>query len=413
MKIIKDIYYYFAPYTDPKERAVALFFKDLTEHSSQAAVRTKLHELLQRDIATINLWSEYKYKGYDYLRKSHRKQLYENLAAIAKDFDDFKLRRADSSAKSSSDPKQQRLALLKAIAEYLSPTRGLYEYRASSSFGRLLKDPNKERLIGDCNQIVTLYIYIYSRYFDVSDLKIRLLPKHVALHYEGMDIETTNGTFQNYEAKSGARLLPIDEIVSVNLLDVSDEYLKTHEVDARDFLQASRFAFLLSHYRDIVKNNLEAAYTKLINNLMANHNYKDALKIANDSKDATLLSVVGNNGALHFMNNHDFAAAKKFAGFALKKDELLKVILNNEGVYYFNAKKYHDAIKSFEKLGNQKQINHCYEALFFTEQNKLGNTMTAETIKSHASTIKRMKTYAKKSGNKQLVDSADSLLKYL
>ncbi|MCA9340158.1 MAG: hypothetical protein KDA17_04560, partial [Candidatus Saccharibacteria bacterium] len=139
---------------------------------------------MQDNIAVINLWTEYRYKGYVYLKKSERKRLYKNLESIAKDFEAFKTtHRADDEQTrkkiadiSIAQPEITRVVLLATIMEYLSPRRGVYQYRASSSFGRLLRDPATETLIGDCNQIVTLYIYLYSRYFAVSDLKLRLLP---------------------------------------------------------------------------------------------------------------------------------------------------------------------------------------------------------------------------------------------
>lgn len=422
MDAIRRIFYFFAPYTDSRERAVSLFFKGLTEHSDQTKTRHKLYELIQRDIAVINLWSEYRYKGYKYLRKSNRKKLYANLDAIAEDFETFRAGHAINQEALFAqlhvlNPKahvnNERAILIKTITDYFSPTRGKYEYKESSSFGRLLKNPAHEVLVGDCNQIVTLYIYVYSRYFDIRDLKIRLLPEHVALHYEGIDIEATNGTFKNYDGQQGAQLMPIEEIVSVNLLDTTDSYLATHEVDAEDFLQSSRFAFILSHHRAVVKHNLDAAYGKLINLLMGRHNYAQALKFAKASRDVELLAIVGHNGAIHNMKQHNFAAARKYAHFALKRENLISDSYQAEGIYHYEARRYHDAAKAFEKYGDKSLVQRCYEALFFAEQSKLGTNLTTETIKKHADTVKRMRTYAKKSGNKKLIDSADSMHKYL
>lgn len=422
MDAIRRIFYFFAPYTDSRERAVSLFFKSLTEHSDQAETRHKLYELLQRDIAVINLWTEYRYKGYKYLRKSHRKKLYANLDLIAEDFDTFRSSHLLTASKldaqlqalvPNAHMNKERIILLQTIMQYFSPSRGVYEYKESSSFGRILKNPSKELLIGDCNQIVTLYIYIYSRYYDIRDLKIRLLPEHVALHYEGVDIEATNGTFKKYDDEAGAQLMPIEEIVSVNLLDTTDSYLATHEVDPEDFLQASRFAFILSHHRAIVKHNLDAAYGKLINTLMDRHNFTQALKFAKASRDVELLAVVGHNGAVHSMQQHHFTVARQFAAHALKRDDLIRDSYHAEGVYHYEAQRYHDAIKAFRKINDKSLVNRCYEALFFEEQGKLGKNLTIETIKKHASTVKRMRTYAKKSGNPKLLESADAMVKYL
>ena len=422
MDFVRRVFYFFSKYTDTNERSVGLFFKGLTEHSNQSHVRHQLYELMQRDIAVINLWSEYSFKGYKYLRKSHRKELYENLDLIATDFEAYRtsqdlepgsvIERIKYAAP-DAHPEHGRALLLQQIMNYLSPSRGVYEYKESSSFGRLLRDPAAEHLIGDCNQIVTLYIYLYSRYHDVRDLKIRLLPEHVALHYNGVDIEATNGTFANYSDREGQELMPIEEIVSVNLLDTTDSYLATHEVRAEDFLQSSRFAFILSHHRDIVKHNLDVAYTRLINILMGKHNYSQALTIAKASKNVELLGIVGHNGAVYSMQHHHYAAARRYAAHSLKRDELIKTSYHNEGIHHYQAHRYNDAIKAFEKLGDTSLVRKCYEALFFVEQDKLGKNLTSESIKAHSGTIKRMHNYAKKSGNKSLVDSVQSMQKYL
>ena len=422
MRLFSSVIYFFSSYTDTRERSVGLFFRGLTEHSSRPRTRAKLDDLMQRNIAVINLWTEYQYKGYRYLRKSQRKKLYVNLQLIANDFDRFyadnvqpeevvvlHIHRVTPHA--IVDPK--KAVLLQALMDYFSAARGIYEYRESSSFGRLLRDPSHEKLVGDCNQIVTLYIYLYSCYYDVRDLQVRLLPGHVALHYSGVDIEATTGRFANYDEQKGGSLLPVEEIVSINLLDTTDSYLSTHEVSAEKFLQASRFAFILSHDRDIVTRNLDAAYGTLVNSLMKRNNYSQALKFAMVSRDVTLLGVVGYNGAVYEMEHHNYAAARRFAGHALKRDELIRNSWQSEGAHHYQAHRYHEAIKAFGHIGDQVRIRQCYEALFFEEQKKLGSDLTTESIKKYVSVIKHMYTYAKKSGNKKLIEYADGLNKHL
>lgn len=422
MGFISSVFYFFSSYTDTRERVVGLFFKGLTERSSQSRTRARLGELLQYNIAVINLWTEYQYKGYKYLRKSQRKRLYANLQLIVNDFDSFYVNNAQSAESVMSrirrlaphpvvDPK--KAVLLQALLDYFSPERGLYEYRESSSFGRLLSDPSNEKLVGDCNQIVTLYIYLYSHYYDVRDLQIRLLPGHVALHYGGVDIEATTGRFAYYDEQKDSIRQPIEEIVSINLLDTTDAYLSTHEVPVENFLQASRFAFILSHDRDLVKHNLEVAYSMLTNSLMKHNNYRQALKFATASRDMTLLSIVGHNGAIYEMEHHNYDMARRFAKHALKRDELIRDSWQSEGIYHYQAHRYHDAIKAFEHSGDQIQICQCYEALFFEEQEKLGSTLTTESIKKYAGVIKRMRIYAKKSSNKKLIEYADDLNRHL
>jgi hypothetical protein len=419
MGLISRVFYFFAPYANASERSVSLFFKGLTEHSDQARTRARLNELLQHDIAIINLWTEYRYKGYKYLRKSERRRLYGNLQLIVDDFERFRTERAQpgnavafhiQQVAPQARPDSNKAVLIQELMDYFAQK---YEYRDSSSFGRLLRDPSREKLIGDCNQIVTLYIYLYSRYYSIDDLKVRLLPGHVALHYAGVDIETTNGTWANYDDRQGESLQPVEEIVSVNLLDTTDSYLATHEIAAEDFLQASRFAFILSHNRAIVTHNLEAAYGSLINGLMKRHNYHQALKFAKASRDMTLLGVVGHNGAVHEMQQHHYTAARKFADYAPKKIDLVRDSYRAEGAHHYDTHRYHDALKAFQKYGDQTLVRQCYEALFFAEQAKLGNNLTTESIKSYKSTIKSMQGYAKKSGNKKLIEHANQLHNHL
>jgi hypothetical protein len=245
----------------------------------------------------------------------------------------------------------------------------------------------------------------------VRDLQIRLLPGHVALHYGGVDIEATTGAFANYDSQKDSKLLPIEEIVSINLLDTTDSYLSTHEVSAESFLQASRFAFILSHDRDIVTRNLDAAYGKLINSLMKRNNYHQALKFAKASRDMTLLGIVGHNGALYEMEHHNYAAARRFAEHAAGRQELIRNSWQAEGVHPYQAHRYHDAIKAFNHIGDQTLVRQCYEALFFEEQEKLGSNLTTESIKKYTGVIKRMYVYAKKSGNKKLIEHAEDLNK--
>lgn len=422
MGIVQTLYYQLSQYADAPERRIGLFFKGLSEKKSVAAARAQLLDLMQQDLAAINLWTEYKYKGYKYLRKSTRKKLYANLELIAANFDTFyQMNRKDGAVVAQhihtiaphAHIEFQRAQLLRALTDYFSLTRGLYEYHESSSFSRLLRNPSEEKLIGDCNQIVTLYAHLYAKYFDIHDLKIRLLPNHVALHYSGVDIEATNGTFANYDDAKGSELMPIEELVTVNLLDTTDSYLETHGVAPEDFLQSSRLAYMLSHSREIVSRNLEAAYGSIINGLMSRNNFAQALKFAKQSGNIELLAVVGNNGALHHMDKHEFAAARKFAQHALRRDELIKDSYRAEGVYHYNQQRFHDAIKAFKECGDQDSVRKCYAALFFEEQSALPKQLTSENIKQYSKLIRRMQGYAKKSENKELVQHADSLRKYL
>ena len=79
MNIFQKNYYGLSRYTDPAEKRVGRFFGRVNEKDSATRIEKKLLGLLQNDIAVINLWIEHRYKGYDYLKKRTRRQLYSNL----------------------------------------------------------------------------------------------------------------------------------------------------------------------------------------------------------------------------------------------------------------------------------------------------------------------------------------------
>lgn len=424
MQFFRTIYYLFSRYTDPAERRVGRFLARVGEHDTSQRTKQRLIDLLQGHIAVINLWTEHRYKGYRYLKKSKRRQLYRNLAAIQADFDAFATeqtvdyeqllhhvkQRGGDTAKLR--PYREQLSHLALIMRYLSPRAGRYTYRASSSFGRLLVDPQSETLEGDCNQIVTLYLSLYATKFDIRDIELTVYPGHVALHFNGVDIETTNATFTRYD-KPGQATVPVQEIVSINLLDTTDSHFRQYTVAPEVFLEAARLAHVLSSNRAIVAQNLRAAYQKTVNYLAKQGDYSKALVFARQSRDVELISYVAHNGALHYMKKQQYPAARKLAAHALKKQELLQSINYSEGVYYYKAKKFHDAIRAFGRAGRQDMVQRCYEGLYFEEQAKIKGIKTVTELQSHKKTIRSMQHNAKKSGNTKLVQHANKLMKQL
>lgn len=424
MQFIRSIFYFFSRYVDPAERQVGRFLARVNERDGSQRTEQRLIGLLQRHIAVINLWSEHRYKGYTYLSKGTRRQLYKNLAAIHADFERFHATQTVDTTKLLDQIRAQgvetahlrqypdQLVYLACIMRYLSPHAGRYTYRASSSFGRLLVDPITEKLVGDCNQIVTLYLSLYAATYDITDLKLTVFPGHVALHFRGVDIETTNGTFKHYD-KPGQAIVPVQEIVSINLLDTTDENFTKHTVEPQVFLQAARLAYLLSSHRALVKKNLDAAYHKAVRDLMQRHNYQGALKYARQSRDAELIEVAAHNGALHHTRQQQFQAARKFAAYSMKKQQLMRTIDYNEGVQLYNAKKYHDAAKLFRRIGSNELLRRSYEGLYFEEQRHLKGAQTVSELKAHSSTVRNMQRYAKQAGNSKLVQHANELAKHL
>ncbi len=422
MHILRKIFYWFTPYVNAEERRVATMFAGLQESDGTYATDDKLTRFIQHDVAVLNLWAEYKYKGYKYLTKATRRKLYENLAKIRTDFEAFTALHplsqdavvahvAQVSANTVLARSQpEKLAYLASIMAYLRPSRGLYTYHASSSFGRLLQDPTRHKLEGDCNQIVTLYIYLYSPRYDVHDLKLVTYPGHVALQFQGVDVEATNGTFMQCKREDLA-VVPVREIVSINLLDTSDEYFQTHTVSAENFLPAARMAYLTSSERKLVARNLEVAYNNAVKELLEQKRFGQALKYAQQSRSEKLVETVGHNGAIHYMKSDNFVRARHFAAYTKSAASLQKVINHNEAAHYYSSGKYHEAITAFRRAGEEDMVKRCYERLFVKEQDMLKNVRTVADLKAHSATVHRMRDYALKSGNSRLIEHANKLAK--
>ena len=424
MNRFSKIIIFFSSYANPFEKKVGKFFKNINDTSPLSTIHKNLGYLIQHNIVAVNLWSESIYKGYKYLSKPTRKLLYDNTILLVDDFnifasnDDSNFEHILNSTNHLGANNlafaqyKDNLIYLYKIMNYLSPSHKRYVYRESCTFGELLKDPKKNQLIGDCNQIVTLYIYLYSLRFDINDLKIKTLPGHVCLHFKGIDIEATNGQFAMYNNKE-QKILPIQEIISVNLLDTTDSYFKTHKISPKAFLESARLAYLISSEREIVNNNLKAAYNNIVNDYVKNSDYNLALTFAKQSKNHLLTNFVGHNGALFYLQKKDYNKALNFANYSDKKNELKNNIIYNQGISFYQQKKYQQAINAFKQINNIDLIKKCYIGLFYQEQEKLTKLATKQDIISNKSTIQKMNSYAKSSGEKSLVDYTNSLIKYL
>lgn len=418
------IYYFFSRYVNTTERRAGTFFGKLRERQSTESVQRSLQGLIQRDVATINLWTEYRYKGYRYLTKRMRKKLYVNLGAIRADFEAFAATQQVDIADIIADIKQlgvdtakartlpDQLTHLYLIMTYLNPDQGRYAYHASSSFGRLLRDPTQEVLEGDCNQIVTLYLALFAQKFDVGSLQLTLLPGHVALHFCGVDIEATTGTFAHYTDKD-CRHAPIHEIVSVNLLDTTDTHFAKTLVHPETFLEAARLAYLVSSDRSLVEKNLDITYRNTVRALIEKHRYKPALTYAVQSRQYELIEAASYRGALYAANEDHFHEARTFAGRSSRKQELLKMIDGREAARFYEMKRYHEALKLYERIGAADAVSHCYRGLYIQEQAKLGAIKTSGDLKGKAGTVRTMERYARASGDKQLIEHARSLASHL
>lgn len=386
LKIIKWFFGLFVPYVNGFEWKVDRFFRGIKSTDSISSVRVDLLKLMQKNLVVVDLWMEKKYKGYVGLSKRVRRAMYFNILAIVNKFHEYGDANPVSKTELSSalsgvmdkvlEPDRERLTYIYSIMRFLKPGK-YYNYIPTASFGKLLRDPNTETLEGDCNQIVTLYIYLYSLKYPITDLNIKLLPEHVCLHFHGVDIEATNGSFQKYT--ECREVLPITEILATNLLDLSDFRENVRQISPRDMVKSAQLAYAVSSLRDMVHKNLMIAYHNL---------------------------------AVEAMKTNDFSSAKFFAGEA-KDADLLRSIKHNEGIYFYKSGGFEYALRIFEELGDSDMKKACYGGMF----NKLQSTVSV--VKTHLQAVQYRSTYvkmrdlARKMGDSHLEQELNKVLKDL
>jgi len=355
--MLKTLLQVFSRYVHPFEKKADKFFSRIKSGSGRARTHKKLEKLMQENLVVLNLWMEKKYKNYVYLKKKVRRKMYADVEILKKDFWDYEsahLIKIKSIAErfkklgvTFPTRDEGKVAYLATIMSYLRPG-SRYTYQASANFGKLLKNPVKGKLVGDCNQIVTLYTFLYSLKYPISDLQIKLVPGHVCLHFQGIDIEATNGTFKKYTKHDG--VLPITELITTNLLDVVDDEVKTAQIDPRVIVKRAQLAYLISSKRELVDRNLDIAYRNLGLRLMKEKQFSSAIFYLEKLRDPALIRKAYHNAAIYFLNKKNFSKARYF-GKHSKNDSLLKACYMGE--YSYLAKKVKN-IKSLQKAKSYK-----------------------------------------------------------
>lgn len=391
----------FSPYANPFEKKIEKFLRGLKKDSYNDKVQKGLQGLMQENLAMLNLYLEWKSRGYKYLKKSCRKKIYLNLELLKSDF----LSKADPSSNkftaniteelkvlNLSYPvyKEAEINYLWQIMKYLEPGNR-FTYQESTSFGHLLKDPNKEKLIGDCNQIVTLYAYLYSLKYPIEGIKIKLLPEHVCMHFEGIDIEATNGHFANYNESN--EILDITELISTNLLDINDSRESQLDISPKIILKTSQLAYKISSKKELVAKNLAIAYKNLGITAMNEHNFESAVFFIRESGDRDLLLKCFYNAAIYYLNIKDFRTAKYYAD--LHGDMELKTTISlHEGHYLYEQNKTKDAIRIFKQLGKHEMIKACLEKDYYNCHQKIKDVKTILDAKKYKSVYQQMRNIA-------------------
>lgn len=375
---------------------------------------------MQDNLIVLNLWLEYKFKGYKYLNKWKRKKLYKNTRLIVENFNNFlqsynlNSSQTDtvinrSKLNNKTIDNVEKLKYLSAIMSFLRPGPR-YEYLEGASFGKLLKDIQKEKMIGDCNQIVTFYTFLYSLKYKVSDLEIKLLPGHVCLHFQGVDIEATNGTFQHYTDYQ--KILPIHELIATNLLDTCDFRDKQLKINSRQFVKGAQLAQNISSANEITNKNLNVAYHNLALDLANNKDFRGAKFYLDKINDPRLTETIFHNAVLYHTKNKDFKKAKYFANLSHKQD-LLNYVTEQEGWYYFKNNNFSKAISIFSKGSNDEMVKACYARMYNKIQKRVASLKSIEQQKVHKQDYLKMAELAGKMGDYKLQDQIKEIIKKL
>lgn len=422
MKFLRWFFGLFSPYANSFEWRVNSFFKHIKSTDSFGSVNKNLLKLMQENLMIVNVWLEKKFKGYLYLKKSVRKQMYSDALKIVAKFDDYLKNNFPAaeelksllSAKGFSMPSYEleKWLYLLGIMKFLQPGK-YYRYIKTASFGKLLRDPDIDKLEGDCNQIVTFYVYLYSLRYPISDLQIKLLPEHVCLHFRGVDIEATNGEFYRYDKDD--QVLPITEIISTNLLDLSDFREDVQEISEREFLKSAQLAYAISSLKSLVEKNLKIGYRNLaVASLKSNH-FSAAIFFAEKlcELDAVekegLLNTVYRNATVHYLNAKDF---KKAEFYAKKSHDLslLKSVRQNYAAYFYEKSDFKSALAIYNELGDEKMKKACYGSMYNLLAKKVANVKTLDDARKSKDVYRKMLDLALKMGDEGLESGVRKIL---
>jgi len=425
--MLKPVWNPFSKYADKLEKKIDNILKKVAFLGIFEAQR-KVVEMMEADLVILDLWLEARFKGYKYLSKSNRKRMYRNSEKIAHEFLEYaaNLKIDDASITRNlkalglgwppSPPDNEKLRFIVAIMLFLAPHAGRFEYLEGASFGKLLSDPEKkQKMIGDCNQIVTFYTFLFSLKYDLKDLQIKMLPEHVCLHFKGIDIEATNGSFANY--KDYLKILPIVELISTNLLDVSDFRDKQIQVHPRDFLKAAQLANNLSSEKDLVTKNLKIAYHNVAVESLKQDDFETALffvKTAGiDTEDDRKFEAnIVHNAVIYYVKKHDFKKARFFAEKS-KEEDLIKYVDEQEGMDLYNKGSLSAARELFQKAGNQQMIKATYAKEYNQIQSSLAGLRLISEMKPHKNEYRKMLELAQKMDDQTLAENIRNILKQL
>lgn len=332
MKYIIFLFFLFSKFIDFNEKALAKNIIKIGKKSKRNSLIYS-HNLIQKNHLALCLEAEFLFKAYSILNKNNRKAAFNNIPKINEDFLNFYNKNKDLKFSENASPEFNYLYI---ITKYLSKDQK-FTYQEGASIYKTLMFKNEIKFVADCNQLVNLYIHLFSLKYDVSQLKIKLLKDHVCLHFENYDFETTNSQITKYD--NYISISDVSEIISVNLLDISDSDLKTANVHAKEFLAGCKIASNLSSNSKITDHNIKVAYQRM---------------------------------AKHYEEIKDFKNAELFAIQVNEKD-YLKNFYKRYAYYLCNKQSFKKAIKIAKRTNDSQLDSYIYTSSvnFYIEKNKL------------------------------------------
>jgi hypothetical protein len=412
MNIFSRIYWFFSLYTDPTEKKMAKFLAEVDRAGSARLLGQKLIQLLQQDMIRFNLYQEWKFKGYKHLKKSKRKKLYRNAdklkGAFLNFYEQHKEKILVSPSLAATQHSVEKQKYVACMMYFLSPNHH-YEYLESAAFSRLLRDPNKEKLIGDCNQICTLYLAVYSWKFPLADWNIKLLPGHVCLHWGGIDIECTNATVHNYEEK---KVQPVQEMITTNILDVSEAKQKKFLISPKNFALGAKFVHQISSNRDIAEKNLKAAYHNLAIEELNHNSFKNAAHYFHLARENDQIENVWRQAVQYYLDKKNFSTALRFAKQSSDR-ELAKIVLKNQGYELLKKKNYRAALSKFRAIHDRDGQKAVQQQELYDLNQQLKRCKTIADFKSKKSTLTKMRKLAYEIPNHDVLKFCDDVLRQI
>jgi hypothetical protein len=384
-------------------------------HKNNKRRRELIDLFLEYPIETT-VWLEYKYKGYKFLKKSRRRNLYEVMDEIEADFlewmegrkfDDLEVELVVPERLTRLEEKEDVWRLM-MIGEFM---KSRFKYRESSAFWKLFPNNYGEegvRIIGDCNQVVTFYIWLYGVIADNDILDIRVLPNHVCLHLHGLDFEATNGGFKDYGKKG--YVVGCENIVAVNLLDIHDPIEKRWDVSEVNVAKMQAVADLFEVEEDLVELNLKITYTNMGVFYMNSKRWNKARKFFEMAGDEKRLEMTYVNEAVDLTEQKKYKKAMRVARKGGLEDMESK-IRKNYCIKLAGAKNWKKAMVEARKLGDKEMIQYVYGKEFEHLYGKVGGVETVKGARKNKTTYKRLLFLAKKLRDKKAEESVRSIIR--